>query len=216
MLARNLVFLAAFYFISQSSFLMAPGSARTNLAIFFFGLSIMLLFLDNISDMKRKGLFLVFVLATIVSHYSTTYIFFFLLLSTFILSLTVKKYCLSRSVTWASVAFMAVVGFLWYSQVVQAPFNSAILFLEQTFVKFQNLFVIEARSTDVGYLFGYGIQGEFGLIRVQSLILWLSFLLIAFGIIATLINPKICYLSLIVHRPSLPLFLQNLKQSIYC
>jgi uncharacterized membrane protein len=183
-------FLAAFYFVSQSSFLMAPGNARTNLAIFFFGLCVMVLFLNSITNLNRKVLFLIFLVATVVSHYSTTYIFFFLLLATLILSLIWKKYCLSRSITWSSVAFLAVLGFLWYAQLVQTPYGLAIHFLEHALVSLQNFFVAETRSTDVGYLFGYGIKQASILIRIQSFTIWLSFLLIGIGIIGTLIKHK--------------------------
>jgi uncharacterized membrane protein len=183
-------FLAAFYFLSQSSFLLAPGSARTNLAIFFFGLGIMTLFLDGITNTNRKALFLTFIVATVVSHYSTTYIFFFLLFLTLILNLVVKKYSIPKSVTWASVAFLAVFGFLWYSQLVPVNYILAIHFVQHALISFQNFFVQEARSSDLGYLFGYGIKRGIELIWVQSAATWLSFLLIAIGVLGIFIKYK--------------------------
>lgn len=77
-------FLAALFFISQVIFLSAAGNPRTTMAILFFSLSMMVLFLRGLSDFDRILLFIVFAASCIVSHYSTTYIFFFVLLFTWI------------------------------------------------------------------------------------------------------------------------------------
>ena len=73
-------FLASFFFISQSTFLVTAGNPRTNVAIFFVALAVMVFFNDRIDPMKRKLLFIVFIFSMVVSHYSTTYIFFFVIL----------------------------------------------------------------------------------------------------------------------------------------
>jgi len=186
-------FLAAFYFASQSSYLMAPGNARTNVAIFFFALCILVLFLENIGNWEKRALFLVFVVSTVVSHYSTTYIFFFLFLSALILSLVFKKFKVSKVITWAGVAFLAVVGFLWFSQVVVAPYNVAVRFLDNSLLSFQHFFMAESRTSDLGLLFGYGIKGARVLSYLQSLqsiTLWITFLFIAVGVAGTFFKHK--------------------------
>ena len=75
-------FLASFFFMSQMTFLWTPSEVRTNTAILFCLLAIMTLFNDNISKVNKKILFIIFLASVTVSHYSTTYIFFFLLLLT--------------------------------------------------------------------------------------------------------------------------------------
>jgi uncharacterized membrane protein len=92
------------------------------------------------------------------------------------------------------VVFFAVVGFIWYALVVQSPYTGAINFLRNTLVNLGHIFTIEARGTDVGYLFGslnnnLTTRGII-LIHAQSLVLWLSFLLIAVGIIGSMIRYK--------------------------
>jgi uncharacterized membrane protein len=44
----------------------------------------MTLFNDKIDPLKRRILFIVFMASCMVSHYSTTYIFFFIMLGTFV------------------------------------------------------------------------------------------------------------------------------------
>jgi uncharacterized membrane protein len=54
------------------------------MAILFFALAIGVLFHDGLSELNKKLLFIIFAVSCIVSHYSTTYIFFFVLLLTWI------------------------------------------------------------------------------------------------------------------------------------
>ncbi|OGO21398.1 MAG: hypothetical protein A2144_00320 [Chloroflexi bacterium RBG_16_50_9] len=182
--------LATFYFISQASFLMAPGNARTNIAIFFFALCIMVLFHSRITGMKKKGLFLIFVIATVLSHYTTTYIFLFLLIFAFLLSLIFRKYCQPRTITWAGIAFLAVLAFLWYSQLVQAPYGHGLRFLSETAESFQQFFLKEARAEELGILLGFEQRGQFFLEWVHRAVTWLSFTFIAIGTIWALIKHK--------------------------
>ncbi|MFC2070222.1 DUF2206 domain-containing protein [Chloroflexota bacterium] len=75
-------FLASFFFMSQVIFLQTSLANSTNMAILFVALSIMALLNDDISEYARKLLFIVFVISCILSHYSTSFIFFFILLLT--------------------------------------------------------------------------------------------------------------------------------------
>ena len=75
-------FLASIFFISQLCFLRTATLTRVNTAILFCALSIMVLFHNDISKVNKKLLFIIFLASVIVSHYSTTYIFFFVLLLT--------------------------------------------------------------------------------------------------------------------------------------
>ncbi|KFD40799.1 hypothetical protein HX99_04235 [Peptococcaceae bacterium SCADC1_2_3] len=77
-------FLASFFFMCFYNFQMTTAHARTNSAILFFILAIMVLFHSKINPFAKKGLFIIFTVATIVSHYSTTYVFFFVLILTWL------------------------------------------------------------------------------------------------------------------------------------
>ena len=77
-------FLASFFFMSQVVFLWAAGSSSTVIAILFFTLAIMVLFHDGMDMFAKKLLFIILALSCLLSHYSTAYIFFFVLLLTWI------------------------------------------------------------------------------------------------------------------------------------
>ncbi|MCL0097958.1 DUF2206 domain-containing protein, partial [Dehalococcoidia bacterium] len=77
-------FLASFLFMSQTMFLWTTFNPRTSLAILFFALAIMTLLLSNLGELNKKLLFIVFAFSCILSHYSTAYIFFFILLFTWL------------------------------------------------------------------------------------------------------------------------------------
>jgi len=77
-------FLASCFFMSQSGFLGTEQHARTNISILFVALAIMVLFHDKITGFNKRLLFIIFVASTLVSHYSTSYVFLFILLFTWI------------------------------------------------------------------------------------------------------------------------------------
>ena len=77
-------FLASFFFTSQVIFLWTVANARANIAVLFFALAIMVLFHDGIGGVTKRLLFIIFSTSCVISHYSTAYIFFFILLFTWI------------------------------------------------------------------------------------------------------------------------------------
>lgn len=77
-------FLASVFFMSQSTFIDTAANPRTTVAILFFALSIMVLLNGRLSEFKKRLLLIIFIFSCIVSHYSTTYIFFGVLLFAFI------------------------------------------------------------------------------------------------------------------------------------
>ncbi len=83
-LTSHLAFVASFFIMTQFRFMDGALVPRTELAILFFALSVMVLFSDRLSAFNRRLLFIVFGAATIISHYSTAYIFFFVLLFTWL------------------------------------------------------------------------------------------------------------------------------------
>jgi len=180
-------FLAALFFISQAAFLSTAGSPRTNLAIFLFALAIMVLFQFKITTVNRRALFITFMLATVVSHYTTTYIFFILLIATYLLSMIFRKYTPSRNITFISISLFLVVIFFWYLQMTGAPFISGTRFAEETVSNLQTPVVEEARHPELSLLFGKGLATRI-LGPVNLAIHWLSFAFIGLGVIGTLLT----------------------------
>ncbi|MCL0088406.1 DUF2206 domain-containing protein [Dehalococcoidia bacterium] len=83
-IGNRYAFLASFFFMSQIMFLWITAHPRSSLAILFFALAIMVLLQSNLGELNKKLLFIVFAFSCILSHYSTAYIFFFILLFTWL------------------------------------------------------------------------------------------------------------------------------------
>jgi uncharacterized membrane protein len=95
-------FLASFFLISQAAFFSQTAAYRNYLAIFFFGIAILIMFIEGITELNKKILFICFSLGIIVSHYATSYIFLFLLLFTFIGMQIYHKYIIFKNKTKVS------------------------------------------------------------------------------------------------------------------
>ena len=177
-------FLASLLFISQLTFLNAAGSPRTNIAIFFVALAVMVIFHDEISPFKKRILFIVFMLSLIVSHYSTTYIFFFILLITcLIVEILSRIYGFKKIISMTIVILFFVVMFLWYSQIIETPFNASVGFVKNSIASLSNFFVGEVRAPELGKLYGQGLSYPV-LSRINLAVTWGTFIFIGVGILA--------------------------------
>jgi len=83
-IGSSYAFLASLFFMSQQVFLSAAYNPRTTLGILFFALSVMVLINSRLDEFSRKLLYIIFGGSIIVSHYSTAFIAFFVLLFTYI------------------------------------------------------------------------------------------------------------------------------------
>ncbi|MGF7119006.1 DUF2206 domain-containing protein [Methanobacterium oryzae] len=73
-------FFASLLFTFQIFFVYLLGAVRQEIAILFFFLAIMVLFTDKINNLNKKILFIVLLASIMVSHYTTAYISFVLVL----------------------------------------------------------------------------------------------------------------------------------------
>lgn len=176
-------FLASFFFISQSTFLSAAGSARTNVAIFFAALAVMVLFNDKIDPVKQRILFFAFILATVVSHYSTAYIFFFIVLFSWVAAeMLSRKYIFERTMNLRIVLFFFVVIFIWYAQLTDAAFSAGVAFIKDTLANLNNFFLEESRTDMFHLLFGQGLAYSV-LSTVNLIVTWCTFIFIGIGVL---------------------------------
>ena len=179
-------FLASFFFMSQSSFLVTAGSPRTSLAIFFVALAVMVFFNDKIEPLKRRFLFIVFMLSVVVSHYSTTYLFFFIILGAFIgTEILSKKYTFKKAISLTIVFLFFALIFLWYSLVTETAFNVGVGFVEETLGNLNMFFVEESRAPQIKMLTGEGLAYPM-LSRVCLAFTWATLVLIGIGVLTML------------------------------
>jgi uncharacterized membrane protein len=184
-------FLASCFFMFQFNFLWTEYNARTNTAILFFGLAIMTLFNDKIDPLEKKILFIVFMASCMVSHYSTTYIFFFIMLGAFIgMEIVSKKYTFKKVISLTIVILFFAFIFLWYSQVTEAAFNSGVGFIENTLSSLNEFFIKESRVEMVESVCGEGITEKGIPHKIEFVWTWLTFALIGIGLITLIIRYK--------------------------
>jgi len=106
--------LTAFFFISYDIFINTTTVARTNMAILFFALVVMVLFHDGIPRFAKRTLFIILAMSVIVSHYSATYIFLFALALTWagtqVLTWLVTRRRAARPITAKSASSIGLAG----------------------------------------------------------------------------------------------------------
>lgn len=179
-------FLASFFFISQLTFLSVAGNPRTNVAIFFVALAFTAFFSDKIDPLKRRILFVVFMTSCIVSHYSTAYIFFFIMLGSFIgIKILLKKYTFKKTITLTIVLLFFALIFFWYSQITERAFNSGVSFIERTAINLNKFFIEESRASQVKKLIGKELAYPV-LSRANLAFTWGIFIFIGIGILTML------------------------------
>ena len=185
-------FLTSMYFMSNSNFLWTEYNARANIAMLFLAFAMMTLFNDRIEPLKKRLLFVVFMASCVVSHYSSTYCFFFVMLLTFagteILS---KKYTFKKTISLTIVLLFFAFIFLWYSQVTGAAFNEGVLFIDKTLRTLNEFFLMESRRDTTQLLLGGGELLQKSIVyRIHWLLTWLTFVFIGIGIITLIIKRK--------------------------
>lgn len=160
-------FMGTICFISFYKFF--TTNARVNTALLFFALAMLVLHHDKLNQSSKKLLFIIFAASCIVSHYSTSYIFLFILLLSWIGILVFRTafhglnklkgeaITLSKPMLTCALALLYfTLLFVWYSQVTDIPFRAGVGFINVTLANLHNFFLMEARS-DVGAI-ALGLQ----------------------------------------------------------
>ena len=184
-------FLASCFYMFQSTFLFTEYNARASIAMLFFAFAMMALFSDKIDPLKKRILFIVFMASCMVSHYSTTYIFFFVIAGAFIgIEILSKKYTFKKEISLTIVILFFSMIFFWYSQVTEIVFNVGVRFVEDTLSNLNRFFIEESRGGTAQALLGKGI-GEKGIPhKIEFVFTWLTFAFIGIGIITLLVKRK--------------------------
>ena len=176
-------FLASCFFISQRIFIWTAYHARANIAMLFFAIALMVLFSDKIDPLKKRILFIVFMASCMVSHYSTTYIFFFVMAGTFIgMEILSKKYTFKKVISLTLLPLFFAMIFFWYSQVTEVAFNAGVEFVETTFRNLHEFFILESRGAGEALL-GKDIMEKGIPHKIEFVFTWLTLALTGIGVI---------------------------------
>ena len=186
-IGERYAFLASCFFMFQQYFLWAEFYPRTCTAVLFFALAMMTLFSDKMDPLKKMILFIVFMSSCMVSHYSTTYIFFFVMLGAFVgVELLSRKYTVKKVVSLTIVILFFSMIFFWYSQVTETAFNSGVRFIENTLSNLNKFFIEEMRSSSAHAMLGEGIWQKGIPHIIEFVFTWLIFAFIGIGVVTLL------------------------------
>ncbi len=133
-IADKYAFLAALLFIFQLFFINILGAIRQEIAMIFFFLTIMVLFDSKMDKWFRKSFIILFIFSTLISHYSTAYVAFVLilpiLLYPFFENLIKKRKLVFTNfdIIIISLALIAI----WYFLVAKVQFASGVQVIGKT------------------------------------------------------------------------------------
>lgn len=126
-LARSLAFLATFLFLSQTWFFeQMPALIRQEVAMTFYITILLVLFDKKISERTRLILFYIFTIAIILSHYSTAYVWFTLLIGVLLLSYVAKFFIKSLRGQQLVIKPMMLIISLVFLLIWQIPLTGTI------------------------------------------------------------------------------------------
>jgi uncharacterized membrane protein len=185
-------FLASFFIMAQYAFIYAMQNAmRMEMAILFFALAMLVFFDNKIDNLSKKVLFLVFMIATVVSHYTVCYLFFILLVLFWMVTALKSVSFKNKCVTGATVALFFAFIFFWYSQVTAKTFSSTAVFVTDTFSNLADFFVEESRQEAARMIYGSGALQRSATKIPDTITVYIhrmSFVLIAIGTLSLFFN----------------------------
>ncbi|MFB2623804.1 DUF2206 domain-containing protein [Methanothermobacter sp. KEPCO 2] len=189
---RTMAFYAALLFIFQFSFIYILGWCRQLIALVFFSLAIMVL-TSSLPRRDKKVLFIIFMISTVLSHYTTAYVFAILTVLIPPVVWLTKRFSIGRPKSsyffGVSVAVLFfVIVFAWYAQATGAPFNDAIEFFKNTFSSMADFFSADMRNNAEQSVVGIGIAQlpNFMSVMVHDIV----FFLIGVGALSLIFHRK--------------------------
>ncbi|MBP2144590.1 putative membrane protein [Methanofollis sp. W23] len=208
-------FLAAVFFMFQAQFLSTASNARTFIAILFLALTLMVLLSREIPPLKARVFLYLFIAGAVFSHYSTSFLFFFILLLARIgTQVLAVRYPLRPSPPLDVLAYFFGLMYLWYALVTVVPAEMFVDFIHKTVDSSGYFLDPTARGDDVQKLFGSAAVEKGGPYRVQLMLTWATLGYIGMGLLSLLArfrenvaDQKRCIRTSIEKRPAGGLFI---------
>jgi len=164
-LSEEKSFMNTLLFISYYQFIYAISNLRTLIATLYFVLIVLLIFDEAIPKMKKSILLLIFAVSLVFSHYSTTYVTFIFILTSFIILNILKRYQKNQAYspkgfTITFTIFIFVMLFLWYALInfYSSSFDNFVGFLKNTLISFMDAFRFDMYHEEGQRIFGIGLK----------------------------------------------------------
>lgn len=118
-------FLAAFFFMLSSIFLITTSQSRTSLALLFIALCLMVILNKNAHTATKDFLIIVFISGCIFSHYTSAYIFFSIIFIVYLIQLAISRKKIStKFLSIALILFFLTLMIFWYQQIFSLFFRA--------------------------------------------------------------------------------------------
>lgn len=160
-LGKRYAFIAALLFVFQLFFANILGAVRQEIAIFYFFLAIMIVFDSDIDKFSKKLLFIIFIASTLVSHYSTAYVAFLLLLPILALP-SLKTLLRERKISftnWDVIIISLVILIVWYIFFAKVQFTMGAQAVSTTVAAVgDNTGLISGRGAYVLGILGFALK----------------------------------------------------------
>lgn len=124
-----LAFVASCFFMFQDIFILTTYNSRTSIAIFFFAFAILIISNRELLPTKKYALLLLFIAGMIFSHYTSSYIFLFLITFAYSMDLLLsglKKRKENRFVNLPVILFSVGLIYFWYVEIISIVFYSGM------------------------------------------------------------------------------------------
>jgi uncharacterized membrane protein len=126
-----LALVAACFFIFQKFFVGIPLNPRTSVAIIFYALTVLVLCDRELANAKKYAMMLLFITGGIFSHYTSSFVFLFILLSAYLMDLILSRIGNGKEKGLVNIPllvfFMSII-FFWYQQTINIVFNKGMEF----------------------------------------------------------------------------------------
>jgi uncharacterized membrane protein len=155
----KIAFVSVFFFMANSVFFTESlGNTRQMVAELFYVLLFLVLLDNRLNSASKKVLFIIFSVALVVSHYSMSYMFLFVVVGVW-LSKYVLRLTSTRGMNEKTVVMFSTIMFSWYIYISNSgPFRGLLGTIDWIRESFLNQFlVLESRGETV--LAGLGLAG---------------------------------------------------------
>lgn len=181
-------FLASIAFISYYSFFSASSLSRATLALLFFALFILVLFNGTFRSVQKSVLLLLFSISMIVTHYSSTFVFLFIIGFSFIISYFLsKKINFKRELMGALILSIIAIAFFWYSMISGGIFSTSLTFTKSV-LNLDNMNVEGSHDEMLSQLWGNVTHGYISWINL--IVTWLFLFLIGIGVLGLILRSR--------------------------
>lgn len=186
-LKDRFAFVSAMFFISQSTFIFElPEHIRQEIAFLFFALFVLILFDQEIGNIKRNVLASIFILGIVTSHYTTAYVTLFLLVVTYAITFLFRYY--DHVLSPIMVGLLAISSVLWYGQLTQVPFTQTVRFLHTIISNIIYLFNLDYKDPHI--LEAIGIVKNQLPFQIRFWVRNVTFVFLGAGLLGSIIGNK--------------------------